>query len=114
MTGREPRRTQHALLFEDVVTIVPVNDGVDRFEVQFCDKLLPATIEPKHRGNQIAGDDPLTAERSGEFAPDRRLGRRERPQGFDRPSEDSRPGAGSGDRVRDPSCRSLSWTISSS
>ena len=100
MASREPRRSHDAFLFEDVVTIVPVDDGVDRLEVQLFDKLLPATIEPKYCGNQIGGNDPLTAERSGEFGPGRRLGRRERPQGLDRPVEGRRPGIRSCDGAR--------------
>ncbi len=40
--GGEPRRAHDALLFEDVVTIVLVDDGVGRLEVQSFEKLRPS------------------------------------------------------------------------
>ena len=62
--GRQPARAHHALLFQDVIAVVVVDHRVGYAEVDGCDELGPAAIEPLDRGDEVSGDgSPLTIRR---------------------------------------------------
>ncbi len=81
--GGESGGAQHALLLQEIVTIVIVDHLVGRFEFQAVEVLDPSVIEAADSGDQVACDLELSADRGRLAGPLGRFGPGEQPERLD-------------------------------